>query len=472
MNDESKKKMQDVEDLEVGVSTKLLGYDPVARKTGLVPISRVNGGVPWFGRKWTAGNSSPVGKPIGDIDLGKELPYQIGLGGYLVQNNHSRVKLSASNHNLLENGGAADLTGAAGHYQWGWNVPMYYQVYLEDGDLCETFSLGGPRKGYWNYRIPVGSRSCAGYATMDRNSDTLVSFVNKTAQFRGGNNDATKDADYNSQLGVPATNLSIEAFRNAARRNGTLWFANERVMHYVTGALMRVIFGTRNVQAGYVDERDSYGLRQGGLGAGVSLPDDWQNDWSYYPYVPLDTGVQYGDLTGVFSTGIVDAHGIKDITGIPSFFGLKNFYKYLYCMSENMLLQCNADKSQSLFISNNIDGSLMSLASVAGLTKIATGPSIETAAWTYPEEMTLKNLAFFPKDTGGSSSTFWCDGYFNPASTSGLRGALLLGPANYGAIAGWACLDGSNAPSAALANRAAFLCEWAEEFTTLPVWAE
>ena len=99
---------------------------------------------------------------------------------------HQRTKLSPSNHNLLENGGAASLDGAAGHYQWGGNVPFYYQVYEDDNYLYETVSLGGPRPGYWNYYIPVGSRSCAGYAAMDRTNTKLMSVVNSTAQFRGG----------------------------------------------------------------------------------------------------------------------------------------------------------------------------------------------------------------------------------------------------------------------------------------------
>jgi hypothetical protein len=186
--------------------------------------------------------------------------------------------------------------------------------------------------------------------------------------------------------------------------------------------------------------------------------------------VNLNVGVDQGDFTGLLSTTINDNGTQKTIDNIPSFFGLKNDYKYLYCMCENMLLQCNADKSQSLFISNSIDGSNMSLSSVANLVKIATGPTAASAGWLYPKTMTLKNLAFFPKEVGGSSSTYWCDGYYNPADDSGLRGALLLGDARYGDSAGSACLRGNHAPSSAGAHFGAFLCEYAEAFTTQPIW--
>lgn len=465
--------MKDLEGLNVGAHTYIMGYDRLAGKTGLIGVSQISGNLPWFGRKWPKGNSSPVGSPVGDFDLGQVLAKQLGLGGYLVQNDHSRTKLSATNHNLLENGGAADLTGAAGHYQWGWNVPMYYQKYEDDNFVYETISLGGPRKGFWNNYIPIGSRSCAGYATMDRTNTKLVSYVNDTAQYRGGNNDSTLDAAYNSQLCKPATNMAISAFRTAARKNGTLWFANERVMQFVTAMLKRIIFGNRNIQAAFNATLDANGLRQGGTGQGIDMPTNWDGNFHYYPYIRLDVGISDGDKTGLISTTITENGNQKTIDNIPSFYGLKNDYKYLVCMSENMLLQCNADKSQSLFVADMVDGSNMNLESVSGLRMIAKGPVAASAGWQYAKDYVLKNLAFFPSDElGGSSSTYYCDGYYNSAATSGLRGAELLGTAFDGGNAGALCLNGSYAPSSALAGWGAFLCEWAEEFTTQPFWCK
>ena len=464
-------KLKDLEGLNVGANTYILGYDTKAGKTGLIAVSQVSGSLPWFGRKWAKGNSSPVGSPVGDFDLGRTLAKQLGLGGYLVTDAHQRTKLSPTNHNLLESGGAADLTGGAGHYQWGWNVPFYYQVYDDDYYLYETVSLGGPRPGFWNYYIPIGSRSCAGYAAMDRANAKLMSVVNSTAQFRGGNNDATLDGLFNSQLCKPVTNLSIAEFRTAARKNGTLWFANERVMQYITAALKRIIFGNRNIQAAFDNTLDTNELRRGGTGTGCDLPGDWNANYHYYPYINLNVGIDQGDLTGLISTTITENGVNKTIGNIPSFYGLKNDYKYLTCMSENMLLQNNPDKSQTLYVSNNIDGSLMPLSSIAGLTPVGKGPVANSAEWQYAKDYTLKNLAFFPKEElGGSSSTFFSDGYHNPAEGSGLRGALLLGNAGYGAYAGSLYLNGGSAVSDAYAYRGAFLCEYAEEFTTQPVW--
>ena len=389
-----------------------------------------------------------------------------------MSNSHERVKLSAANHNFLESGEAADLTGVAGHYQWGWNVPFYYQVYEDDDYLNETISLY-PRHGMYNYYIPIGSRSCAGYATIDHEAGNLVSFINGTPRYRGGNNDAELDEEFNSQLCMPATGINIEAFRTAARKNGTLWFANERVMQFVTAALKRIIFGNRNIQAELNATLDAYGLRQGGTGVGIDTPVDWINAWKFYPYVRLDIGIDQGNFTGLFSTTINDNGTQKTIGNIPSFYGLKNDYKYLTALSENMLLKCNDDKSQSLFISSSINGSLMNLDSVEGLTGIAKGPIASAAEWQYAKKYTLNNLAFFPdEELGGSGSTFFCDGYYNPAITSGLYGAALLGRSNHGFNAGSVCLVGSDPVSSAHSYLGAFLCEWAEEFTTEPFFVE
>lgn len=466
-----KQKIKDLENLNVGANTHILGYDTKAGKVGLVAVSQISGNIPWFGRKWKKGNSSPVGTAIGDFDFGQVLAKQLGLGGYLVHNDHNRKKLSSSNHRLLDNGAAADLTGADGHYQWGWNVPFYYQVYEDDNYTYETISLGGPRPGYWNYFIPVGSRSCAGYAAMDRTNAILKSVVNETAQFRGGNNDATLDSAYNSQLCKPVTNTPITTLRTAARKNGTLWFANERVMQYTTAMLKRIIFGNRSIQAAFNSALDANGLRQGGTGAGIDSPADWNANFKQYPYIRLDVGLDKGDFTGLLSTTITELETSRTINNIPSFYGLKNDYKYLACMSENMLLQCNSDASQTLFVADKIDGSLMNLNSVAGLTQIAKGPVASAAGWLYPKDYVLKNLVFYPsEELGGSTSTFYGDGYYNPAATSGLRGAGLLGTVGSGSDAGSVYLHGSNGVSATFAHWSAFLCEYAEEFTTLPFW--
>ena len=126
-------------------------------------------------------------------------------------------------------------------------------------------------------------------------------------------------------------------------------------------------------------------------------------------------------------------------------------------MCEDVLLQCNADLSQSVYIINTIDGTAFDLTTVNGKVLAGRTPIYANAEWKYISRLNLENLVMFPLEVGATSSTGYADGYYNPAVASGLRGALCLGNADNGDNAGSAYLNGNNAPSDANANRAACL---------------
>lgn len=77
-------------------------------------------------------------------------------------------------------------------------------------------------------------------------------------------------------------------------------------------------------------------------------------------------------------------------------------------------------------------------------------------------------MSGMPLEDGGSGSTFFADGYYNPNVTEAgaLRGAVRLGDADGGDSAGSLSLLGNSAPSNAFAYGGAVLCEFAEAFST------
>ena len=198
------------------------------------------------------------------------------------------------------------------------------------------------------------------------------------------------------------------------------------------------------------------------------MPNDWNNDWHYYPYIPLSAGVERGDFVGTFSVNINDNGATRAISGIPSFLGLKNDYKYLGCIEEDTLLVCNSDKSQGVYIDNNIDGHTFDVTTVNGKMFVGTTPPKDDAGWIGIKKLNLSNLCNFPLEVGTTSTTGYGDSYYNPAATSGLRGAFRLGYASYGDYAGSVCLYGNYAPSNALAHCGVALCEFMEAFSTEP----
>lgn len=446
-----KKKISEIENFsQVSSSIGVLGYDSNANKIGLVPFDKISGGAPVAGFKRKKADANTEGTPFGDMEFLANLPNLMKLGGYLVKNDHTRKKLSAKTHLEYENGVSCVLDGTAGHYQWGWNVPFYYSNWEDDTWLYEAMSFS-PIKGHWNYYIPVGSRSAAGYCILDSGTGALKSVGTAV---------------------IPVVNKAIGTLQTAAHKNGDLWFANERVMQFITAFLKRLIFHNTNIQAARNATLTDDGLHQGGTGEGYSDSKPWENG-----YLPLNALVEDGDAleVGTFSGDTTINDGTAktiSVTGIPNFFGLKNDYKYLWEMSENELLQCNSDGSQTLYIDESVGKKLFDLSAVTNHVVHSKGPAASAAAWLYPKTYHMHNLAFWPDTVGGSTSTYYADGYYNPAATSGLRGVIFAGNAGNGGAAGSLYAYGSSGVGVYSVSWSAFLCEWAEAFDTVPVFYE
>ena len=444
------------------------GYDPVADKYGKITVSQIHR-ESWCGCRWKIGETTTVGEPVGSLTKLANMQSVFGLGGYLVKNNHDRMKLSASDHTKYANGTAAPLDGSAGHYQWGSGRDIYYASWNDGVYEYEAIDIQ-PIPGHMNIKFPVFSRSAAGYATIDRTNLVLVSYINSAAQYRGGNNNSALDSAFNSQLGKPATNISAQTAATYARKNGTLWFCNERAVFFITGAIKRIYFHDRSIQKAYTSTLTSAGLHQGGTGQGCDQPTDWEGVWGKYPYLPLKAGLSMGDSVGIFSQSINDNGTTKTIGNIPCFMGLKNDYKYLGAICEDILLNCNADMSQSVYIDHNIDGHAFDYSTINGHTLIGNTPAAATANTYYIMKNNLEYACDFPLEVGASSTTGYGDGYYNPASASGLRGAYRLGNASHGDHAGSVCLHGHVAPAAANAYCGVVLCELREAMNTKPEW--
>ena len=444
------------------------GYDPTSDKYGKISVAQIHRDT-WCGCRWRISDTTTVGEPVGSLTKLANMQSVFGLGGYLVKNNHDRMKLSETDHSKYANGTTAPLDGSAGHYQWGSGRDIYYASWNDGVYEYEAIDIQ-PIPGHLNIKFPVFSRSAAGFATIDRTNLILCSYINSAAQYRGGNNNSALDSAFNSQLGKPATNISAQTAATYARKNGTLWFCNERAVFFITGAIKRIFFHDRNIQKGYTSTLTSAGLHQGGTGMGADLPADWSGAWGYYPYLPLSAGLSMGDSIGTFSQSINDNGTTKNIGNIPCFMGLKNDYKYLGAICEDILLNCNADKSQSVYIDHNIDGHAFDYSTVSGHTLIGNTPAVSSANWYFIMKNNLEYACDFPTKIRASSTTGYGDGYYNPAATSGLRGASRLGRADDGDHAGSVYLDGRDAPAAASAYYGVVLCELREAMSTKPEW--
>ncbi|MDD6553008.1 MAG: hypothetical protein PUF37_05400 [Prevotellaceae bacterium] len=460
-------KIDKIEDFaDINANMELLSYDKTSKKVGMVPISAVQDKTPYCGCRWKKTNASPEGEPVGDLKMLAQLPSILGLGGYLVQNDHSRRKLSSSNHFQFASGGAAKLDGTMGHYQWGWNIPFYYAQWEDDTYEYEAVSTA-PIPGRWNYRIPVASMGASGASALDRTNNILVSFCNRTAQYRGGTNDSSYDTKWNTMLGKPVVNVAEDQLQRCAEKNGDRWGATMDPVIFVLGVLCRIIFHNRNIQAAFNATKTADGLYQGGLGPGV---DDVSAQFgNQYGFLDIDALAEKGDVTGVFSKDIDKGDGTKlTINNIPVFFGLKNFYHYIWCMRHGTVLTYNSDATINVYGLKTWTKDAVPTGTTTGLRQVGTIPA--ASGWQYTKKANLANLNFFPTAFGASESTYYCDGFFHPGFTSGLRGLFALGHAYYAGYAGPGCLYGNVEPSYAWALNGAVLCESEEDWSMEPTW--
>lgn len=462
-------KLPEIEELQnISSSVSLLGYDRRTNKTGFVPLPSITSKTAYCGVRFRKDSASPEGEPFGDLEMLANLPSILGLGGYLVQNDHSRRKLAADSHFKFASGGAAKLDGTMGHYQWGWNIPWYYAHWEDDIFEYEALSTA-PMSGRWNYKIPVASMSASGAAALDRTNNILVSFCNRTAQYRGGTNDSSLDDKWNTMLGKPVVNVNSESLQDYAEKNGPHWGASMSCVVFALAALCRIVFHNRDIQAAYKSELTADGLRQGGLGSGV---DNVNNLFgNQYATVDIDALADKGDALGVFSLSVDKGDGTSQkINNIPCFFGLKNFYHYVWVMQHGNIISYNSDRSADVYILEKWTSAAVNTSNTNGFKKIGTIPAVSSASWVWTKKMNLDNMNMFPLEFGGSERTYYGDGFYHNAVTSGFRGLLALGYASTGGCAGVGCLNGSNAPSTAGANFGAFLCEAEEDWDTQAVW--
>ena len=445
----------------------ILGYSPAGHKHGYFPITSIlRGG--YACRRWNIHNSSPKGEAVGNIDYLRELPSLLGLGCYLVDKNHGRRKLHPDDHYKFVDGSPAKLDGSMGDYMWGWGTVWYYANWIEGDYYYEAIGLN-PIPGKQNYRFSVASTSAIGGSVIDRDTGEMVSVINNSPRYRGGNNDSSKDGAFNTLLGRVATNQTTEWFGNAARKKGIGWEGYWYTFSAAVGILMRIIFGTRDAQAAWNPSKDSNGLYQGGFGSGVTTAGGWWGEkFGYYPFLPTSVGVELGDHCGI-SNYIVKEGGTTLYTApVPCFFGLKNFFGYIGRLGRGEIFRKIDGGAAEHWVMPSMY-KIYNMNSIEGLILANILPAHPTAGWNYAKQISMHLLSFTPTVVGATSSTGYCDGIYNDNAVSGLRASLRGGHASSGDGAGPGCLFVDNGVSVAGAYYGSPLCEAEEDMSPMPI---
>lgn len=413
----------------------------------------------YYGIEWNATVSNPKPTRIGKMELHKELPLQSLMRRCILKDNGTvNYYLHANDSTKRDNGAAANLTGADGQYMV--ELPDMYVRFETDGDISRHLQSTEPLPGFRLWRKDYVS---AVEATVQRSTTTLCSVVNKDADYRGGNNDASRDGTYKTQLGMPATQISLTNFRAYARKRGsTEWNCNLYQTHRKLWWLFAVEYANFNSQDAFNAELDENGYHQGGLSSGVTTLNStkWNTFNNYYPFVPCGTTNSLGNHSGVVEFTMPDEYdpGVPTKVNVPSYRGVENPFGHIWKWTDGCkcLIQSETDGGLSEFYVCD-DPAAFTSSGVVNYDLRGNLPRKEG----YVKKLILgEHGEIMPLEVGGGSTTYFCDYFYTNIPSSGVseRGVLFGGHATLGAYAGFVYANTYSTATSTSASVGSRLC--------------
>lgn len=434
---------------------------PTDGTVGQVLMSNGDGSAKWanaelvdllsYGIEWdhTTG-SNPNCTRIGNPLLHKSLPIQSALRGCVANGGKINYYLNADNWAYMEDGvtpsvldgseGTVRVDTGAKFYGKSWTVGNKRQVRISTVQIDSTWTEI-PRLLIDAYRSTVD--------TTDAATPKAVSVVNTTAAFRGGNNDASKDAYidtdiFRTQLGKPRTNLSRATMRAYAKNAGSTMLCYEWYK-WVLYWLPIIEYATFNMQQSFNAAPTAEGYKQGGLGAGVTNMGDsnWSKYNGYYPLTPCGYANSLGNHTGIvtFTTPADEVAGVTAVThSIARWRGIENIFGDIWTNLDGIILQndVNSDDGSGTYLYKNVYVSTdpEQFADALNESYKIVGREINTDDYTGEFDLG-SNAEIIPYVMGGDSTKKKCDYHWVGTKTDTSLRTLRVGGAAYnGALAG------------------------------------
>ena len=420
-----------------------------------------------YGIRHYYNNSSPNLTRIGAAALHQELPVQSQMRRCVVDSTGAvKYYLSATDSTKKADGTAANLTGADGQVMV--EIPAHYRkcsLNSAQGYMDVEISLY-PFEG----AIPVPRYLVGAYeASLDRDNNLLSSVVNKTAAFRGGNNNADWDGTYRSLLGLPVTTINLNNYRQYGRNRGTGWGCYDWNAHLAIYWLFAIEYATLNSQKAFTSTLTAEGFHQGGLGPGVSTFSNWSTYNSSNPIIPCGFTNSLGNNTGVVTFTLTPeqakAYGSQHSESVPSYRGIENPFGHIWKWTDGVLGMGVNGEYQEIYVSRNPSQYASAINdSYVDMGREATGDgyckAILASDPSHPQEQRVYG-DIFDRDNSGSSGTFFCDYHNNKKVNNSIYGLLVGGDASSGTADGLACLYINAAPASASWFLGSRLC-WSE----------
>ena len=409
---------------------------------------------------FSRGKSSPQCSRIGNALYHKTLPVQSEFRGCIVKDGKFQYWLDPVNWNLKEDGTPSKLDGTDGSIM-GY-VPKHYFKFEdllkdEKGNVIKFRVWESTFKIDDNYVEVPAMYISSDRVTIDKSADKTVCVINTSTNYRGGGDRAAQDTylgtdAYRSDLGKPRTAISRGSLRTKARK------ANEYLLNYEFYKFVFywnfvVEYATLNSQLAYNEALTSDSYHQGGLGAGFTEMTNWDKYNGCYPCIPIGYTNEFGNFSGV-----------KNIT-IPAFIGTddnsyteqtKSVCRYrcfnqpfgdIFTILDGCIGIGDGNNGQDVYTTKNPE--LHNDSSIEGYDYKGkqTAPN-----GYYKYTIVGKDGEMIPTESGGNSTTYFCD-YNYIGTAKDTKYALLVGcNAGLGTDAGLGCFYSSSGVSSSDAN--------------------
>ena len=405
----------------------------------------------WYGIEKDTTVSTPTCTRIGNMDYHRTLPVQSLMRGCLLADDGTVNKYLDPDDWTNE-----VLDGSQGQVMV--EIPRHFRKCETDGNIIRVKLSLQQLDGF----VEVPMMYVSAYeAALERSTNKLCSVVNEATDYRGGNNDSSRDGTYRTMLGMPATNISANNFRAYARNRGSVeWNCNLYRLHKMLWWLFAVEYANFNSQDTFNAALDENGYHQGGLGAGVTTMPDWNGFNGYNPIVPCGVTNSLGNHTGTVDYNVIGADGATLKTfAVPRYRGIENAFGHIWKWTDGCkcIIQSEASGGLSKFYVCD-DPAKFTASGVGNYDYRGDLPRKEG----YVKALILgEDGEIMPLEVGGgSTTTYFCDYIYTniPSSGEAERSVMFGAPATYGAYSGFVCAGTNVAPADAHASFGSRLC--------------
>lgn len=412
--------------LIISIDGSGIGFSPQGQGQPNEPISEQ-----FYGVEFDTEISNPSVARIGKIEFHRSLPIHSKMRRCILKDSGEvAYYLNPHNSNLKENGEPAVLDGSDGQVMV--EIPSFYYKFEEEGTRRRVMFSEKEIAGFKLWKKCYVS---AYEATIQRSTNKLSSVVNTTADYRGGDNDASRDNKFNSLLGRPASNFTLVEARTYARNRGAAnWNCYLYSIHKILCWLFVVEYATLNTQLDYTAEKID-GCMSGGLGLGV-FDSSVFGAWGYKPFVSCGVTNGAGNNTSAVNVQIKNSESTSSIVKVSTYRGVENPFGHIWKISDG-IYSYRRD-------SNGMKFSDLRLADSLDILLNREHESWRLVSYVHKQEGRgyVKEVVFgdygdvVPKATGASNTTYFCDDYYGgdvgifsfggEASMNAVRGGMFL----------------------------------------------